>query len=61
MKMLQYLKKLDRNWRKKEYYMRLYRENPSNNKRKTRGILCLKEKGPPLKDYYAEKPKIVKQ
>jgi len=23
-------------------------------------MLCLKEIGPPLKDYYAEKPKVVK-
>jgi len=28
MKMLQYLKKLDRIWKKKEYYMKLYKENP---------------------------------
>lgn len=55
MKMLWYLQKLDRMWRKKEYYMKVYKENKQDIKRQ-RGILCFKTQGTSLKDYYAQKP-----
>ncbi|CDW80277.1 integral membrane protein [Stylonychia lemnae] len=60
MKMLQYLKKLDRMWRKKEYYMKIYREKHLDTK-KQKGILCFKTYGSSLKDYYAQKPSLVKE
>lgn len=60
MKMLSYLQKLDKNQKKKEYYDKLYKEQ---NKivRKQFGSLCYKRQGPPLKDYYAQKPYSIKQ
>lgn len=51
MKMLNYLQKLDKIQRKKEFYMKLYRQD-KQAPRKNTGMLCFQKVGPPLKDYY---------
>ena len=50
--MLYFLKKLDKNNQKKEYYENLFKEE-GKLVRKQLGSFCHKFEGAPLKDYYA--------
>ena len=68
MKMLQYLKRLDKINKKKDYYLKLYRDlsneeihDQTKIPRKITGRLCFKKPGPALKDYYGQRPFTLKK
>lgn len=57
--MLNILTKLKRNTKKKEHFEKLYKEE-KEIVRKQYGNACTHEEGPPLKDYYAQRPRLIK-
>jgi hypothetical protein len=59
-KMLHYMEKLEKNTQKKEFYDRQFKDK-NKNIRKSSGFLCCKSYGPYLRDFYAQKPVIIKR
>lgn len=57
--MLNILNKLERNTKKKQHFEKVYKEE-GKIIRKIHGSYCFKTEGPPLKDYYAQRPQKIR-
>ena len=54
------LEQLERNYKKKEYFDHLYKDHNKVVKKQTGYLCCKNTGGIPLRDYYAEKPRLIK-